>query len=209
VAISYSPEYRELASNEDLLEKIRTVTPHGRKLTLNAKTDTVFSHDLPPIRMPRDQWLLFLLWTLALWPLDVAVRRLLIDWAHIWDVTRAFAVRKIPFLAARYGPKAPPDPTMAALLAQKERLRKEMRPPSEDQRGLFISALKEAKDRAGAEAQFDLRPGEGKARRAAPSRTAPAPTSPEEAKKSAEPTYTSRLLDAKRRAMKDRGKGDD
>jgi len=206
IAISYSPEYRDLVSNEMLLEKIRNLTDHGRTLTLDVDKDDVFAHNLPALRTAREQWLLFLLWTLALWPLDVAARRVLIDWARVRNAAWALAIRKIPFLAARYGPKAPPDPTMAALLAQKERLRSEMRPPSEDQRGLFLDLLKGAKDRAGGEAEFDLRPGAGRTRRAVAPPGAPAPSSPGEAKKPASSIYASRLLDAKRRAMKDRGR---
>jgi hypothetical protein len=76
VSIPYSPEYRELSTNESLMRRIADTTG-GRVLEMNPETDDVFNHDLPPSIARHDIWEDVLKWILLpLFLLDVAVRRL-------------------------------------------------------------------------------------------------------------------------------------
>ena len=76
VSIPFSPEYRELSTNEALLNQIADLTG-GRRLTMDPQADDVFSHDLPPTVARRPAWDWTLAWLLLpLFLLDVAARRL-------------------------------------------------------------------------------------------------------------------------------------
>ena len=76
LSVPYSPEYRQLVTNEALIEQIRQ-TAGGRILEMNAETDEVFSHNLPPVMSKQPVWEWVLAWlVLPLFLLDVAGRRL-------------------------------------------------------------------------------------------------------------------------------------
>jgi uncharacterized membrane protein len=76
VSIPFSPEFRELATNEALLHQMADITG-GRVLTMQPDADEVFSHDLPPTTARRPAWDWTLAWLLLpLFLLDVAARRL-------------------------------------------------------------------------------------------------------------------------------------
>ncbi len=76
LSIPFSPEFRELSTNEALLHQVADVTG-GRVLTLSPEADDVFSHDLPPTVARRPAWDWTVAWLLLpLFLLDVAARRL-------------------------------------------------------------------------------------------------------------------------------------
>lgn len=75
-AVPFSPEFRELRTNEALLRQVAEITG-GRWLTGDPEQDDIFSHDLPPTVSRRPAWDWTLAWlVLPLFLLDVAVRRL-------------------------------------------------------------------------------------------------------------------------------------
>ncbi|MCP4248527.1 MAG: VWA domain-containing protein, partial [bacterium] len=76
VSVPFSPEFRELRTNEALLRQVADVAD-GRWLAMDPASDEVFSHDLPPTVARRPAWDWTLAWLLLpLFLLDVAVRRL-------------------------------------------------------------------------------------------------------------------------------------
>ena len=76
VSVPFSPEYRDLVSNEALLRQVVEVTG-GRWLEAGPLEDNVFAHDLPPTKAKRPAWEWVLAWLLLpVFLLDVAVRRL-------------------------------------------------------------------------------------------------------------------------------------
>lgn len=78
LSVPFSPEYRELKTNEATLRELVRITG-GRWLDpkVPAAEHDVFSHDLPPTEARRPAWEWVLAWLLLpLFLLDVAVRRL-------------------------------------------------------------------------------------------------------------------------------------
>jgi hypothetical protein len=76
VSVPFSPEFRELSTNDALLRQMAEIT-NGRWLVLDPESDAIFSHDLPPTVARRPAWDWTLGWlVLPLFLLDVAVRRL-------------------------------------------------------------------------------------------------------------------------------------
>ncbi len=76
LTVPYSPEYRDLATNEAILRQVQTISG-GRWLEMVPERDNLFSHDLPPSESRRPAWEFVLAWLLLpLFLLDVAVRRL-------------------------------------------------------------------------------------------------------------------------------------
>jgi hypothetical protein len=74
--VPFSPEFRELSTNEALLRQVARLSG-GRWLNMDPETDDVFSHDLPPTVARRPAWDWTLAWlVLPLFLLDVAARRL-------------------------------------------------------------------------------------------------------------------------------------
>ncbi|MCP4592844.1 MAG: VWA domain-containing protein [bacterium] len=76
VSLPFSPEYRELTTNEALLRQVQE-TSGGRWLEMDPENDPVFSRDLPPTVSKRALWDWTVAWLLLpLFLLDVAARRL-------------------------------------------------------------------------------------------------------------------------------------
>lgn len=76
VSMPFSPELRELSTNEALLREVSQITG-GRWLDMNAETDDVFAHNLPPTVSKQPAWEWTIAWLLLpLFLLDVAARRL-------------------------------------------------------------------------------------------------------------------------------------
>ncbi len=76
VSIPFSPEFRELTTNEALLRRVANITD-GEVLAMDPQLDDVFSHDLPPTTARRQAWDWTVAWLLLpLFLLDVAARRL-------------------------------------------------------------------------------------------------------------------------------------
>ncbi|MBI3191322.1 MAG: hypothetical protein HYZ36_01570, partial [Pedosphaera parvula] len=79
VAVSYSPEYRQFETNHGLLKQIAE-TSGGRLL---GPADNVFEHNLPPVQVSRPLWQGLLLAALCLFPFDVFVRQVMIDYERL------------------------------------------------------------------------------------------------------------------------------
>jgi len=76
VSVPFSPEYRDLTTNESLLRQVADISG-GRWLDEGPEQAGVFAHDLPPATARRPVWSWVLSWLiLPLFLLDVAVRRL-------------------------------------------------------------------------------------------------------------------------------------
>ncbi|HEY3243988.1 MAG TPA: VWA domain-containing protein [Phycisphaerae bacterium] len=77
VSVPFSPEFRELNTNEPLLQQIVDITGGRRIDDLDTTAADVFSHDLPPTVSKQPAWDWAVAWLLLpLFLLDVAVRRL-------------------------------------------------------------------------------------------------------------------------------------
>lgn len=78
LAVSYSPEYKQLTPDTFLLNQIElsSVVPEGVAL------DNLFTAARKPARRLEPAWELFTLLALCLWLLDIAVRRLAVDTAE-------------------------------------------------------------------------------------------------------------------------------
>jgi Mg-chelatase subunit ChlD len=92
LAVSYSPEYRELEPNTFLLNQLQSTSllPEGVDMR------SIFTRQRKPQRRLEDAWELFTLIALLLWLLDVASRRLVLNWQE-WQAV---------FAAAAYGAAA-------------------------------------------------------------------------------------------------------
>jgi len=101
-ALPFPAEYRRLEPDLHLLSELARRTGG----TLNLKPEQAFRPG-PPTRYPQDLWYWLLLASLVLWPLDIAVRRLVISWAQVAEATRALRAK------VRMGqqPEVAPAPT--------------------------------------------------------------------------------------------------
>jgi len=146
LAVSYSPEYRELRTNTFLLNQLQTssLAPEGLPL------EDLFTKDRKPVRRLEDAWELFTLLAIILWLVDVAARRLVLDWMQ-WQAVFASVftgggVRRA--LRVREG--------LALMLAAKARAQAELSRGSADEavqlRRQTLSGQAEARVRAGGSA---------------------------------------------------------
>ena len=122
--LSYSPEYRRIESDPDLLVRLATLT--GGKLAAENPAD-IFTHNLKATGAVTPLWPWLLLLAALLLPLDVASRRLILtrqDWVRFAQVLTSRLQRRKPATA----PVAQ-SAQMSALLQAKERVR-EVKPPS-------------------------------------------------------------------------------
>ncbi len=111
--LGYSPEYRQLQSNEALLQSVASLTG-GRNIA--ADPAAAFAHSLPTDAATRPIWPWLLMAAALLLPLDIAVRRLTIT---AYDLRRAWAA-----VRGRVLPPEPPverPPQVERLFAAKQR----------------------------------------------------------------------------------------
>ncbi len=177
VPLSYVAEYRDLKTNVALLDQLRERTG-GRKL---GKTDVVYAKLPNTAGMAMPLWPILLAALLALWPIDIFVRRVAVDFGEI--AGRAWARIK------RGRPARPVEmpATLAALTAKKQEVRAEIKP---------------AELVAPRSAPVDLERLSGAAPRSpAPSAEA-APPAPAAPAAPGAPDFMQRLLDAKKKAQK-------
>lgn len=120
-AVSYSPEYRELSTNQPLLENLAAAAG-GRVLS---PADAVFKHEAGVPMSAKPIWSALLLIAICLFPADVFVRRVRLDYAK----AAAFAMSLLR--VRRRKPERAADPRLAKLLARKAELLEQVEPRSE------------------------------------------------------------------------------
>jgi Ca-activated chloride channel family protein len=140
-ALSYSPEYLRIESDPDLLMRLVALTS-GKVASANPAD--VFTHDLEGSRASRPIWPWLLLIAILLFPLDIAIRRLMLTRQDL-DRTRAW-------LAARFNiqqteshtPQA--DARMQNLLKVKERVRENRAPVSDPLKNESLPDIQQTPD---------------------------------------------------------------
>ena len=192
-SVNYSPEFNQSEPNLNLL---RRIVESGSGKTLDPEVPSVnpFLHDRQKTHQPRDLWEWLLRLAIILFTIDVGVRRLQIDrdqWQRALEIPRR---RLFFWKSAPVAPEA--QESLAALLARRERVRSaQTAPATEPNADLFRPVKTGEAPLPGVEPE----PG------AAPA--APAAPAVPSGKPSGETgSTTSRLLEAKRRAQKRRGK---
>lgn len=184
IALSYPPEYRDLKTNDFVLTRLAERTG-GRVLRDPAE---VFGKGRQPARTPVEIWPALLLAALLLFPLDVALRRVLIEPAEAWVWLKRHAAR--PHRRS----EAPPVPASPATLGRLLERKSRVAVPRQEEAALPAAVATPPED-----------PGK---RVAAPSPQSEAPPPPAAAKVAeaddADLSPTERLLRAKRRARGER-----
>jgi uncharacterized membrane protein len=184
LSVNYSPEFDDSGPNTSLLRRLAEL---GGGKVLNPDTENPFSHDRKETFQPLDlrDWLLKL--AILLFPLDVAVRRIQIDRAEWLRATKTLRRWLMPWRGVPRTKES--DESLSALLNRRGRVRSE-RTAVAPSATLFEPEKKVQVPEAGKPAP--LAGGE-----AAPSGGATDKPPPKD-----QPSVTSRLLDAKRRAKK-------
>ena len=111
LSVSYSPEYKNLVPNTFLLNHLRASSLAPENVTLPG----LFTDERKPQRRLEDAWELFTLLALCLWLLDVAARRLVLDWRE-WRTAAVLAWEGAAGARARTAHES-----LAGLLAVKSR----------------------------------------------------------------------------------------
>jgi uncharacterized membrane protein len=198
ISVPYSSEYGRLASDLELMRRVAEAGG-GRFLDPRSAPGAVFSRDFVAARTVEEIWRGLLVWALALFFADIFLRRVLIEYRRLWQKLLAGAA----WLARRPRPvlERTADERLATLLRRKEEVRSrthglEARPESTAGEPPPVWAREPGAEQPAAEpAPRPKKP----QKPAAPA--APALSEPQEA------SYTSRLLEAKRRARERGGKG--
>ncbi len=200
-AIPYSPEYRDL--KPDLPRLTRLAEASGGRLfppledpRLGQQTAALFRHEGGASSLPLDIWPALLLLAALLFPLDVAVRRLMVSPAEAWRVLTQWAAARrgrealrVRLSPGRSAPRPQRAPSHARLLAAKETVvHRQSGPESIDTTA--VRAAPHDGPRAS-----PARPASSTPAPAAAADPPPADPTPGEAA-----SHTRRLLDAKRRA---------
>lgn len=198
-SIPYSIEYRDLRANAHLLRKIAEVSG-GRLLN---PTDDIFGYQRVPAHRPTAVWIWLLGAAICLFPLDVGIRRVMIDREQWLDFLRKLMAKLGLDRWQKAHPKA--DEAMSALLTRKAQLRAHMARPETVRP---TSALTPA-----SQSEIEAATGPGFTAAVQPT-PEPKPSEPAPGKEPSKPVasggdYTAKLLAAKRRARqgKDPGTG--
>ncbi len=184
VAVSYSPEYKDVKTNVGLLERLARETK-GKAIEDPAK-ENVFRHDLPKTQSPQDLWQRLLWLAICLFWLDVAVRRVVVTRKEIRGAWEKIAERIIPGYHAK---PTKTEPVLQVLLARKASIQKQR-----EERKVFQAS-------AAQDAPAVQIPGQPLAPKQPPAPAAgQAPAAQPQ-----EDLYTARLLRAKKRVQDDLG----
>ena len=89
VALSYSPEFKSFKTNEPLLGEISSIT-RGRML---GSPEAVFDHNLLVTKTSKAVWWTMLAAAICLFPIDIFIRRVMIDYGKIFVWAKAAAAR--------------------------------------------------------------------------------------------------------------------
>ncbi len=193
VSVPYSPEFAALRDNAPLMATIATIT-HGRDLPSDPKQADLFNREgLETPTSLSDIWPLMAILLASMFLLDVAARRLAID---------PIALRRRLY-ALMHGGESTAGQSLDRL--KQTRTEVQQRVASRKQRAAEAETRFEADEKARAAAidlaDLDSPSTEGSLKKAAPARPAPE----KKTKDVEDGSYTSRLLEAKRRA-RDKGK---
>ncbi|MBI4604374.1 MAG: VWA domain-containing protein [Planctomycetes bacterium] len=211
LSVPYSAEYRRLETNREVLRQVAAAGggKYHEDPAAAAENADFFARDFPVTREVQDVWRALLAAAVVLFFADVFVRRVVVDYRKVAleGLRRAAAlVRGRPRAAA------PSDARLATLLERKAKLREAAAARYQPRRGeAAAEGRKAAPPPAAAAAATDatvaLAPGAGAGAAAPPA--APGRKAAEERReeKAEEASYTARLLEAKRRALR-REKGD-
>ena len=188
-SLNYSPEFNATEPNLGLLKRLAE-SGGGRVLNPSLPTDNPYQHDRTRTYRPFDLWWWLLMAAVVLFPIDVGLRRVQLERE---ELARAWAGMLKAVGLRRRVQEVASKPSMATLLARKEKVRaSQTGPTTEAPPDLFQPRETVDAPEPGA-ATTDSAPkaeppiGPGKA-------GAPPATDPE--------STASRLLDAKRRARK-------
>lgn len=122
--LSYSPEYKSIESNPDLLLRVATIG--GGKVATSDPAD-IFIHDLQTQRASQPVWQWLLLLAALLLPFDIASRRLIITRQDILRL-REWLEKKVQTPRVAVPQTRESAPQMQALFKAKERAREDARP---------------------------------------------------------------------------------
>jgi hypothetical protein len=192
LAVSYSPEYRDLSTNYPLLHALARESG-GRMITLE---ENVFEHDPRGSESSRDIWWGLALTALLILPFDIALRRLVIDFSPVYAFFRRVAAVLLRLFVRRNQAERERDEVMERLRARKAATRATrpaavMAPPPEAPEDEEVPTLTGEEDSE-----------------TPPSRERVEDESASEAEIREEGAdFTRRLLAAKRRALKGRDSG--
>lgn len=198
-SVSYSPEFMATTANRSLLQRISTRS-NGLTLQQDNTNDNPFLHHRVRTQQPFDLWKYLLMGTILLFPFDVGVRRIQIDrdeWNRLTENLR----RLIPFHKRDSETGGVRDQSMSALLATRERIRRDQTERSSSPERLFNPVSEEdsiAVKHEGKQA--------ADSKRIAFKKESPDEISSNSLKKQPEvPSTTGRLLAAKRRIQHRKG----
>jgi hypothetical protein len=193
VNVPFAPEYQDMQDNVPLLTQVADITG-GRMLTEDPNQNDLFDRTgvkIPEARIPLTEPLIKL-W-LVIFLLDVAVRRVALDWVGAWRKTLHW-VRGRRMLHT--------DPTLDRLRVRREQLKQQLTAKGADQlKARRYQATSAASDTLPT-ARVD-EPVPAHEKRATPAK-------PDKSNTPARPSETShiqQLLDAKRKAKQDREDG--
>lgn len=187
-SVNYSPEFNAVEPNLNLLKRIADAGG-GRVLNIDIPGMNPFEHGREKTFQPRDLWEWLLRMAIVLFLLDVALRRIQID-KEEWLKATANLRRTIFFWKGIARP-AEADESLGALLARRDEVRARTAPQVEPNPDLFKPAtvVTEVTSTGGTRASSSAKPIE--ATEEEPAADAPKTSS-----------TASRLLEAKRKAMK-------
>jgi len=193
LSVPYSPEFRHLSTNEDLLRRIADAA--SGKVLGSGDAAVVFERNFPPARSSQDLWRYLVEAAAVLFFLDIFVRRVALDYRK---VSAALLERARAAISRRPRAELPADERLSALLKKKS----EVRAAQAGERRFFEAGEAPAPpvlDDAFIAGATPHAPG--------PHVPPPAPPAAEAAANQAKEevaSYTARLLAAKRRALEKR-----
>ncbi len=194
ISVNYSPEFDSSGSNLGLLRRLSEIG--GGKLLNSANLDSnPFQHDRIKTFQPVDFWDWLLKIAILLFPLDVAVRRLQIDRAEWEKATKTF--RRWLLFWRRTPAPVEQDESLSALLARRTQVRASMPSAPVEPRADLLSAQSPVSSEITSQVDVKKQP---------PSleQKVVVTTKKEEDKAPPPGSTASRLLEAKKRALKKR-----
>ena len=187
-SVNYSPEFLATESNMNLLRRI-TESSGGKILNPDDITVSPFEHDRRKTYQPKELWEWLLKLAVLMFVLDVGVRRIQLDPEEIARAVRAIRRKLFFWEGVERTPEA--EESLASLLARRDQVRaKQTAPTAEPRPDLFRP------DKPVTIQQSQTAAPESGADQPEPPPAQPQPDQPPPV------ATTSRLLEAKRRALK-------